>query len=89
MHDHKLELDDKCNLPTETMRDIRNWWMEDPQIKCTEIIKKVRENSHQVNEKGQSIFLHLKHLDVLNALKLIRGTGMLNIEELMSDLQNV
>jgi hypothetical protein len=89
VHDHKLELDDKCNLPTETMSDIKKWWMEDPNVKCSTIIKRVKESSHQVNEKGQSIFLHLKHLDVLNALRLIRGTGMLNVDELMNDLQNV
>lgn len=71
------------------MRDIKHWWMDDSNIKVSQIIKRVRDASHQVNEKGQSIYMHLKHLDVLNALKIIRGAGLLNMEELMQDIQNV
>ena len=63
--------------------------MDDPSIKCSEIIKRVRESTHQINDVGQSVYLHLKHLDVLNALKIIRGSGQLNMEDLMTDLQNV
>lgn len=90
VHDHKLELDDRCGLSQEAMRDIRHWWMDDPTISCSEIIKRVREASHQVNADGISLYLHLKHLDVLNALVIIRGAaGKLNLEELMLDLQQV
>jgi hypothetical protein len=30
VHDHRLDLDDRCNLSSETMRDIKHWWMDNP-----------------------------------------------------------
>jgi len=85
VHDHKLELDDRCVLSNDAMRDIKHWWMDSPTIKCTDIIRKVRESSQQVIN-GQTVYLHLKPLDVLNALKIIRGSGKFKIDELMGDL---
>lgn len=29
-HDHRLELDERCQLPLETMTSIKRWWMDDP-----------------------------------------------------------
>ena len=89
VHDHRVELETKCCLAAETMRDIKHWWMDNPNIRVSEIIRRVKENSHQINEKGVSVYLHLKHLDVLNALAIIRGSGQINMEELMQDLQQV
>ena len=89
IHDHKLDLEDECKLPAKTMDDIKKWYMQNPQIKVSQLIKNVKESSHQVNDNGVSVFLHLRHLEVLNALLEIRGTGMVNHDELMQDLQNV
>ena len=52
VHDHKLELEDRVTLPSDTMRDIKHWWMDQPNIKVSEIIRRVKEASHQVNDKG-------------------------------------
>lgn len=49
----------------------------------------MRDVSQQTNEQGEKIFLHLKHIDVLNALRIIRGSNELNMDELMADLSNV
>ena len=89
VHDHRLELDERCMLSNDVMDNIKHWWMDDPNIRCSEIIKRVRDSTHTINDMGQSVYLHLKHLDILNALKIIRGCGHLNMDDLMTDLQNV
>ena len=43
--------------------------------------------SHSVNKNGQTLYLHLSHLDVLNALKVIKGEGNFDQKDLQKDVE--
>jgi len=87
VHDHILILDDRCMLSEEVLNDIKNWWMEKPDIKIFSLIKKVRDSpKHQViTANGETHYLHLKHLDILNGLRYIYGenTTKVSVSDLM------
>ena len=61
------------------MRDIKHYVMDNPDVKPSEIIRKI-EQRH--NKK-------LKHLDILNALRIIKGDVKLDKELLITDLEQV
>lgn len=77
MHDHRLEIDERCFLPNVIMKDIKHYVMDNPEIRPSEIIRRI-ESRH--NKK-------LKHLDILNALKAIKGDVKLDKEVLINDLE--
>lgn len=76
VHDHRIELDERCFLPNQIMRDIKHFVMDMSDIRCSEVIRKVNLKH---NKK-------LRHLEVLNALKVIKGDVKLDIKVLRSDL---
>ena len=72
VHDHKLELEENCILSNEALRDINYWQIENPKISTSEIISRVKMLSQSIDKEGNSLYLHLSHLAVLNALKIIK-----------------
>lgn len=79
VHDHRLELDERCLLPTAILADIKLLVMDNIRIPVSEVIQKVY---HKHNKR-------LRHLDVLNALRLIKGDVDLDISLLLRDLDQV
>jgi hypothetical protein len=79
VHDHRLELDERCLLPPHVLHDIKLLVMDNIDIPVSEVIQKIY-HSHAKR---------LRHLDVLNALKLIKGDVKLDITVLMHDLDEV
>ena len=76
VHDHRLELDERCLLPNHLLRDIKNYVMNNIDITVSDIISKI----YQKHSK------RLRHLDVLNALRLIKGDVKLDIEALKIEI---
>jgi hypothetical protein len=76
VHDHRIELDERCFLPNQLMRDIKHYVMDKPDVQCSEIIRKINLKH---NKK-------LRHLEVLNALKVIKGDVKLDLKVLTCDL---
>lgn len=76
VHDHKLEIDDRCFLQPELMIFIKEMVMEDPEVRPSLIMRKLFEQT------GKKI----RHLDTLNALKQIRGDVRLDMKVLMNDI---
>eukprot|EP00347_Sterkiella_histriomuscorum_P015287 403357600 len=79
VHDHRLELDERCLIESCILRDIKQLVMDNIEIQVSEVIQKI----YQIHNKT------LRHLDVLNALKLIKGDVKLDIKQLTSDLEQV
>ena len=79
VHDHRLEIDERCLLPGALLHDIKLLVMENFDIQVSEVIQKV------YHAHGK----RLRHLDVLNALKLIKGDVRLDLPNLMLDLDQV
>ena len=77
VHDHKLEIDDRCFLQPELMIFIKEMVMEDPEVRPSLIMRKLYEQT------GKKI----RHLDTLNALKQIRGDVRLDMKVLMTDIE--
>jgi hypothetical protein len=79
VHDHRLELDERCFLHHDIMRDIKHYVMDNESIKVSEIIKKIEANYKKT----------LRHLDILNALKIIRGDVKVDINLIQTDLEHL
>lgn len=76
MHDHKLEIDDRCFLQNEIILFIKHMVMQDPEVRPSLIMRRLYEQT------GKKI----RHLDTLNALKNIRGDVRLDMKVLNQDL---
>ena len=59
VHDHKLEIDERCFLQPEIVLFIKNMVMNDPEVRPSLIMR------HLYEQTGKKI----RHLDTLNALK--------------------
>lgn len=79
VHDHRLELDERCLLPPHILQDIKLLVMDNIEIAVSEVIQKV------YHKHGK----RLRHLDVLNAFRLIKGDVRLDLPILMQDLDMV
>ena len=77
VHDHKLEIDDRCFLQPELMQFIKEMVMDDPEVRPSLIMRRLFEQT------GKKI----RHLDTLNALKQIRGDVRLDMKVLMTDIE--
>ena len=77
VHDHKLEIDDRCFLQPELMMFIKEMVMQDPEVRPSLIMRRLFEQT------GKKI----RHLDTLNALKSIRGDVRLDMKVLMTDIE--
>ena len=76
VHDHKLEIDERCFLQPELIMFIKEMVMEDPEVRPSLSMRKLFEQT------GKKI----RHLDTLNALKMIRGDVRLDMKVLMNDI---
>lgn len=76
VHDHRLELDERCLLPANLLHDIKLAVMDNINIPVSEVAQKI------YMKHGK----RLRHLDILNALKLIKGDVELDVAILMRDL---
>ncbi|CDW88447.1 protein far1-related sequence 5-like [Stylonychia lemnae] len=79
VHDHRLELDERCFLENYILRDIKHYVMDNIDIQVSEVIQKIYQQYQR----------RLRHLDVLNALKLIKGDVKLDIKQLANDIEAV
>ena len=79
VHDHRLEIDERCLLPSNLLHDIKLLVMDNIDIPVSEVIQKI------YHKHGK----RLRHIDVLNALKLIKGDVKLDVALLMADLDQV
>lgn len=77
VHDHKLEIDDRCFLQPELLIFIKEMVMNDPEVRPSLIMRRLFEQT------GKKI----RHLDTLNALKQIRGDVRLDMKVLMTDIE--
>lgn len=69
VHDHRLELDERCLLPSDILHDIKLLVMDNIHIGVSEVLQKIYQ------KHGKK----LRHLDILNAFKLIKGDVELDI----------
>lgn len=79
VHDHKLEIDDRCFLQPEILQFIKQMVMQDPEIRPSLIMRRLFEQT------GKKI----RHLDTLNALKNIRGDVRLDMKVLQQDIEQL
>lgn len=89
IHDHRLELDDTCNLDPDLMTQIKQWWIENTSITCGTVMKRVKELTTKMAVETGGKPLDISHLEALNALQWIRGSQRVDIDQINIDLDQV
>jgi len=76
VHDHVLNLDTRCFLRNDVLTFVRHLLMTDKTISINDVLSNTNSEFN----------LRLKHLDILNAYRHVKGESEVDVSSLTADL---